>query len=138
MFSDDGDLTYGELRARALAVAEALRGNGVRPGDLVALVGPKGAEQIPAVLGILAAGAAYLPIAADQPSDRTARILESSGIAAVLLCGGADPFEAAVPVIAAATAMQRPVDAEPAPVDPTAWPTCCSHRGRPASPRVSS
>ncbi len=118
VFSDDGDLTYGELRARALAVADALRGNGVRPGDLVALIGPKCAEQIPAVLGILAAGAAYLPIGADQPADRAARILESSGIAAVLLCGGADPFEAAVPVIAAATAMQRRVDAEPAPVRP--------------------
>ena len=102
VFSDDGDLTYGELRTRALAVAEALRGNGVRPGDLVALIGPKCAEQIPAVLGILAAGAAYLPIAADQPADRTTRILESSGIAAVLLCGGADPVEAAVPVITAA------------------------------------
>ena len=118
VFSDDGDLTYGELRTRALAVAEALRGNGVRPGDLVALIGPKGAEQIPAVLGILAAGAAYLPIAADQPSDRTIRILESSGVTAVVLCGGADPVEAAVPVITAATAMQRSVDAEPTAVDP--------------------
>ncbi len=105
MFSDDGDLTYGELRTQALAVAEALRGNGVRPGDLVALIGPKGAEQIPAVLGILAAGAAYLPIGADQPADRTARILESSGVAAVLVCGGADPVDAAVPVITVADAI---------------------------------
>ena len=107
VFSDDGDLTYGELRTRALAVAEALRGNGVRPGDLVALIGPKCAEQIPAVLGILAAGAAYLPIGADQPADRAARILESSGVTAVLLCGGADPVEAAVPVITVADAMRR-------------------------------
>ncbi|ORB66109.1 non-ribosomal peptide synthetase [Mycolicibacterium tusciae] len=118
MFSDDGDLTYGEVRARALAVAEALRGSGVRPGDLVALIGPKCAEQIPAVLGILAAGAAYLPIGADQPTDRTARILESSGVASVVLCGGADPIETAVPVIDASTAMQRAVDAEPTPVEP--------------------
>lgn len=119
VFSGDGDLmTYGEVRARALAVAEALRGNGVRPGDLVALIGPKCAEQIPAVLGILAAGAAYLPIGAGQPSDRTSRILESSGISAVLLCGDADLFETTVPVITASTAMQRSVDAEPTPVEP--------------------
>ncbi len=118
VFSDDGDLTYGELRLRALALAEALRGNGVRPGDLVALIGPKCGEQIPAVLGILAAGAAYLPIAADQPSDRTRRILESSGVTAVLICGGADAIEVAVPVISVATATQAPVDAEPATVDP--------------------
>ncbi len=107
VFSGDGDLTYGELRTQALAVATALRGNGVRPGDLVALIGPKCAEQIPAVLGILAAGAAYLPIAADQPADRTTRILESSGVAAVVLCGGADPVEAAAPVIAAADAIRN-------------------------------
>ncbi|MGZ8814625.1 MAG: non-ribosomal peptide synthetase, partial [Mycobacterium sp.] len=127
-------MTYGELRTRALAVAGALRGNGVRPGDIVALIGPKCAEQIPAVLGILAAGAAYLPIAADQPSDRTSRILESSGITAVLVCGAADPVEAAVPVITATTAMQSPVDAEPTPVDPHDLAMCCSHRGRPLSP----
>ena len=64
-----------------------MRDNGVRPGDLVGLIGPKCAEQIPAVLGILAAGAAYLPIGADQPAERTARILESSGVAAVLTAG---------------------------------------------------
>ena len=113
VFSDDGDLTYGELRKRALSVAETLRGNGVRPGDLVALVGPKCAEQIPAVFGILAAGAAYLPIGADQPADRATRILESSGMAAVLLCGGADPIEAAVPVITVADAMQNATDDAP-------------------------
>lgn len=118
VFSDDGDLTYGEVRTQALAVTEALRGSGVRPGDVVALIGPKCAEQIPAVLGILAAGAAYLPIGADQPTDRTARILESSGVAAVLLCGGADPVETAVPVITASTAMQRAVDVEPTPGEP--------------------
>jgi mycobactin phenyloxazoline synthetase len=118
VFSDDGDLTYGELRTRALAVAEALRGNGVRPGDLVALIGPKCGEQISAVLGILAAGAAYLPIAADQPADRTTRILESSGVTAVLLCGGVDPVQTAVPVIVATAAMQRTVETEPTAVDP--------------------
>lgn len=118
VLSDDGDLTYGEVRARALAVAEALRGNGVRPGDLVALIGPKCADQISAVLGILAAGAAYLPIGVGQPSDRITRILESSGISAVLLCGGAEQVETTVPVITASTAMQRSVDAEPTPVEP--------------------
>jgi mycobactin phenyloxazoline synthetase len=117
VFSEDGDLTYGELRTRALAIAETLRRNGVRPGDLVALVGPKCTEQIPAMLGILAAAAAYLPIGADQPADRTTRILESSGVAAVLLCGDGQA-DAAVPVITVSSAMQNPVDAERTPVDP--------------------
>lgn len=116
VFSDDGNLTYSELRTRSLAIAETLRRNGVRPGDLVAIVGPKCGKQIPALLGVMAAGAAYLPIGADQPADRATRILESSGVAAVLLCGDGQA-EAAVPVLTVTSAMQNVVDAEPTPVD---------------------
>ncbi|BBY83011.1 amino acid adenylation domain-containing protein [Mycolicibacterium pulveris] len=117
----DRQLSYGELRRQALSVAETLRDNGVRPGDLVALVGPKCAEQIPAVLGILASGAAYLPIGADQPADRAARILDSSGVAAVLMCGDAQPGAGLpqVPTFAVAAALGRDADADPA-VDPSA------------------
>lgn len=118
VISRDGDLTYGELCTRALGVAAVLRANGIRPGDLVALIGPKCAEQIPAVLGILAAGAAYLPIGADQPADRTARILASSGVSAALLCGGASPVDVDVPTLAVADAVRRDADAQPGPVDP--------------------
>ncbi|OBF96177.1 non-ribosomal peptide synthetase [Mycobacterium sp. 852002-51152_SCH6134967] len=117
VFSGDGEMTYGELRDRALSVAVTLRDNGVRPGDLVALVGPKCAEQIPAVLGILAAGAAYLPIGADQPAERTARTLESSTVAAVLVCGGARANHTGVPVIAVADALTRDTDAQPVQTD---------------------
>lgn len=118
VFSRDGDLSYGELRTRALGVAATLRDKGVRPGDLVALIGPKCAEQIPAVLGILAAGAAYLPIGADQPAERTARILESSGVVAVLVCGGAEATHTGVPVVAVADAAARDGEEQPAEVDP--------------------
>nr|WP_090277916.1 non-ribosomal peptide synthetase [Mycolicibacterium komanii] len=120
VLSRDGDLSYGELRTRALGVVATLRDNDVRPGDLVALIGPKCAEQIPAVLGILAAGAAYLPISADQPAERTARILESSGVAAVLVCGGAEATHTGVPVVSVADAAARDADALPAEVDPNA------------------
>lgn len=118
IFSRDGDLSYGELRTRALGVAATLRDKGVRPGDLVALIGRKCADQIPAVLGILAAGAAYLPIGAGQPAERTARILESSGVAAVLVCGGAEATHTGVPVVAVADAAARDGEEQPAEVDP--------------------
>jgi mycobactin phenyloxazoline synthetase len=117
VFSDDGDLTYGQLRTRALAIAETLRDNGVRPGDVVALIGPKCAEQIPAVLGILAAGAAYLPIGADHPDERASRILAASAVSAVLLCGAGRQVDPTVPVIRVADAMRRDIGAEPTPVD---------------------
>ncbi|MBX5487012.1 MAG: amino acid adenylation domain-containing protein [Mycolicibacterium hassiacum] len=121
LIGSTGTISYAELRRQALAVAETLRGNGVGPGDLVALVGPKCAEQIPAVLGILAVGAAYLPIGADQPADRAARILQSSGAAVVLCCGSAaaPPGDPRVPVSTVADAIARGTgSAEPVRVDP--------------------
>jgi len=89
VFADCGDLTYGQLRQQALAIAAALRANGIEAGDTVAVIGPKCAEQIPAVLGVVAVGAAYLPIGADQPPDRAAQILTAGSVRAALLCGDA-------------------------------------------------
>lgn len=80
-------LTYGELHTRALAVAAALQSRGVHAGDVVALLGPKNAEQIPALLGILMAGAAYLPIGIDQPAERATRILQTGGVEFALVTG---------------------------------------------------
>lgn len=73
-------LTYAELKDKVLAVATALQSRGVGRGDVVAVLGPKNAEQIPALLAILAAGAAYLPIGIDQPADRAERILDTAGV----------------------------------------------------------
>ncbi|WP_194825767.1 non-ribosomal peptide synthetase [Nocardia sp. XZ_19_231] len=84
-----GQLTYGELAADALAVAGALREAGVTPGDSVAVQLPKGPDQIVAVLGVLAAGAVYVPIGFDQPAARRAEILGTADAVAVLTVGGA-------------------------------------------------
>lgn len=65
---EDGVWSYRDVAAQALAVAGALR-SGVRPGDCVAVQLPKGRDQIPAVLGVLAAGATYVPIGFDQPAQ---------------------------------------------------------------------
>ncbi|BBX62368.1 phenyloxazoline synthase MbtB [Mycobacterium saskatchewanense] len=88
VFASSGDLTYARLRDQALAVAAALGAAGVGAGDTVAVMGPKTAEQLPALLGILAAGAVYLPIGVDQPSDRAERILATGGVRLALVCGG--------------------------------------------------
>ncbi|MGB3332711.1 MAG: amino acid adenylation domain-containing protein, partial [Mycobacterium sp.] len=112
-----GELSYGRIRAQALAVAAALQERGVRPGDTVALLGPKGAEQIPALLGILAAGAVYLPIAADQPPERRERILALGGAALALVTGEAVPA-LAIPVLAVSDALQHPGLADPVRADP--------------------
>ena len=77
-------LTYGELAGQALRLAGRLRARGVVPGDLVAVTLPKGPDQITAVLAVLAAGAAYLPLGVDQPPARRARIHASAGVRLVL------------------------------------------------------
>jgi mycobactin phenyloxazoline synthetase len=87
VYACSGDLTYAQLRNQALAVAAALHGAGVHPGDTVAVMGPKNVEQIPALLGILAAGGVYLPIGVDQPHDRAARIFATGAVRAALVCG---------------------------------------------------
>ncbi|WP_051791530.1 non-ribosomal peptide synthetase [Amycolatopsis jejuensis] len=95
----DGILGYGELAERALAVAGDLAARGVQPGDLVAVSLPKGPDQVVAVLGVLAAGAAYLPIGVDQPPARRERILSSAGARVVLtdVATKAPPLPAPVP-----------------------------------------
>ncbi|OBA79636.1 non-ribosomal peptide synthetase [Mycobacterium sp. 1164966.3] len=85
--SDTGDVevwSYRELAQRALAVAGALHANGVRTGDAVAVQLPKGRDQVVAVLGVLAAGATYVPIGFDQPEGRRAKILQTAEIVAAL------------------------------------------------------
>jgi len=69
-------LTYEELYRRSLRVAQRLREMGVKPNTLVAVVMEKGWEQVVAVLGILQAGAAYLPIDAGLPKSRLWYLLE--------------------------------------------------------------
>jgi mycobactin phenyloxazoline synthetase len=99
----EGAWSYGELARRALAVAGALRAAGVGRGDAVAVQLPKGPDQIPAVLGVLAAGSVYVPIGFDQPDGRRAKILRAADIVAALTTEGASmgPSVPCLPIAAA-------------------------------------
>ncbi|WP_344319489.1 amino acid adenylation domain-containing protein, partial [Actinocatenispora thailandica] len=80
----DGTVSHGELLRRALGVAGRLRDAGLRPGGMVAVVMEKGVEQVVAVLGVLLAGGAYLPVDASQPVARRDVVLANAGTVAVL------------------------------------------------------
>lgn len=112
VFASSGDLSYAQLRDQALAVATALRAAGVAAGDTIAVLGPKTAEQIPALLGILSVGGAYLPIGADQPRDRAERILESAGVRLAVACGGQRLCVPVHELVLADILRGGPVDAE--------------------------
>ena len=76
--TDDALVTYGELRARSNRLAHHLRATGVRRGDLVAVLLPRGVDGIVSVLAALTAGAAYLPIDAGYPPQRVRHMLTDS------------------------------------------------------------
>ncbi|WP_229791801.1 non-ribosomal peptide synthase/polyketide synthase [Micromonospora fulviviridis] len=82
----DGDtrLTYAELDARADAVARRLVGHGVGPESLVGVVMARTADLVVALLGVLKAGAAYLPIDPAYPAERIAFVLADAAAACVL------------------------------------------------------
>ena len=62
LLSDGSAISYGALEAGAAQVAGRLRAEGVKPGDRVALQAEKSAEVIMIYLGVLKAGAVFLPL----------------------------------------------------------------------------
>ncbi|MER6522084.1 amino acid adenylation domain-containing protein [Streptomyces sp. NPDC001553] len=119
LWHDTGRLTHGELAGRALRIAGSLVARGIGPGTSVVVSVPKGPDQIAAVLGVLAAGAAYVPVGADQPAARRARILELSGARLVLEGAGLPQApDPATEVLGIAEALAgQPLDA-PVPIAP--------------------
>jgi nonribosomal peptide synthetase CepB len=79
-----GSVSFGQLWHEARALAAALRGRGVRDGDAVALLGYSSRDSILGMLGILAAGAHYVPIDPTFPAERVGRMVELSGAALLL------------------------------------------------------
>jgi amino acid adenylation domain-containing protein/thioester reductase-like protein len=77
-------LSYGELQKRSKIISSLALGKEVPQGPLVAVVMEKGWEQAAAVLGILQAGKAYLPVDPSFPEDRLKYLLEDGGVKLVL------------------------------------------------------
>jgi amino acid adenylation domain-containing protein len=98
----DGDRrwSYGELAARAGAVATRLRELGVGTDDRVALLADRSAEMLAGLLGILGTGAGYVPIDPKTPADRIAFVLADAGVEALVTHGAAAVPESGLPRLA--------------------------------------
>lgn len=83
----DTELSYRALDLRANAVAHQLVAHGVRIGQRVGLCGHRGVEAVVAMVGILKAGAAYVPLDADYPAARLAMMAEDTDLSCVVEAG---------------------------------------------------
>ncbi|NVI92300.1 non-ribosomal peptide synthetase [Actinomadura sp. BRA 177] len=70
--------TYAEVNAKANRLARRLVEQGVGPEQFVALALPRSADLVVAILAVLKAGAAYVPIDPDYPEDRIAYMVEDA------------------------------------------------------------
>jgi amino acid adenylation domain-containing protein len=79
-----GILSYGELARRVRRIAALLIARGLEPGEPVGVTLPRGFGQVEAILGILSAGGAYVPVGITQPVHRRDSILRSAEIRFVI------------------------------------------------------
>lgn len=76
--------TYREMDAAANRFAHLLADRGVKPGDRVALLLDRSAETYIAVLAVMKAGAAFVPLALAFPEERMSLIIEDAGVGLVV------------------------------------------------------
>ncbi|MGB7605431.1 MAG: amino acid adenylation domain-containing protein [Lutisporaceae bacterium] len=86
-------LTYKELNEKSNQLAGMLRAKGVKPDTIVGIMVERSLEMIIGIMGILKAGAAYLPIDSEYPEDRIKYILSDSGTSILLQKGSSNNYD---------------------------------------------
>jgi len=81
---DRQTLTYAELQARSAELAAFLQKQGAGPGQLVGICLERSAEMVIAILGVLKAGSAYVPLDPAYPKERLDFILGEAGVKVLL------------------------------------------------------
>ena len=82
---DGFHFSYGEVNVRANLLAHHLRSLGVGPESRVALLFDHGLDLVTAILGVLKAGAAYLPMDPTYPQERLSFMLEDAGAQVIVI-----------------------------------------------------
>ncbi|MET7355807.1 amino acid adenylation domain-containing protein, partial [Streptomyces mirabilis] len=110
----DDDLSYAELDERANRLARLLIGRGVGPESVVGVVMDRGVDLVVALLAVMKAGGAYLPIDPEYPAERIAFVLADAGVPLVVshsIVAGAVPGGAPVIVVDECTVVAELTDA---------------------------
>ncbi|MFI1968347.1 amino acid adenylation domain-containing protein [Streptomyces cinnamoneus] len=103
-------VTYGRLDAHADALAARLIAHGVRPGDLIGVCGSRSLEALVALLGILKAGCAYVPLDEDLPPARLRAMAEDAGLRAAVTLPGSTRRMRGLRASVAVGSLDEPVD----------------------------
>ncbi|MCK4258418.1 MAG: non-ribosomal peptide synthase/polyketide synthase [Halanaerobiales bacterium] len=82
----DQILTYAEYNRRSNQLARLLREKGASPDKIIAVIVERSLEMAIAILAVMKAGAAYLPIDPDYPRERIQYLLRDSGASLLLTC----------------------------------------------------
>ncbi|HEY4903679.1 MAG TPA: amino acid adenylation domain-containing protein [Candidatus Sulfotelmatobacter sp.] len=90
--SEDRQLTYGDLNRRSNRLAHYLRESGVKPETRVAICLERSMEMIVALLAVLKAGAAYVPLDPRYPAERLHFMLKDCGSTVLLTQGHLKPL----------------------------------------------
>ncbi|HEF5872961.1 TPA: non-ribosomal peptide synthetase [Burkholderia cenocepacia] len=117
--SEYAHVSYRELDRRSDAVACALQARGIGRGSLVPIEASRNAEFIVGILGILKAGATYVPIDDRYPAARKQHILQQCN-AALVLTTRAAPRDAAMPFASVADLSAQRAEHDDAGVTPLA------------------
>ncbi|MFC7745186.1 AMP-binding protein [Nocardiopsis composta] len=138
LVSAAGETSYRELDRRADGVAARLLRSGIGPGDLVGVRVRRGPGMIAAMLGVLKAGAAYVPVDPGDPEERSRHVIAESGMKALVSDGPAGSPGAEGPLLLDADGGQDADGQGPAARSPTTStppPTPCSPRAPPGPPK---
>ena len=82
---DDQQLTYAELENQSNELAHVLQAQGIGPNKLVGIVKQRSLSLLVSVLGVMKAGAAYVPIDPSYPQERVNYMLDHAGLALLLV-----------------------------------------------------
>ena len=118
--SEKSVLTYGQLNDKANDIAFTLQHKGVKPGDLVGVCIERNENLVPALLGVMKAGAAYLPLDPAYPEHKLAQIVDCAGTKFMLTQHGVCNISSAIKCIIEVTdTLSAPADFESEKVAPT-------------------
>ncbi|MCX4771937.1 non-ribosomal peptide synthase/polyketide synthase [Streptomyces sp. NBC_01260] len=126
---EGAEVSYAELDARANRLAHHLVDRGAGPESIVAVCMERGVDLVVALLGVLKAGSAYLPVDPEYPADRIAFTLADAGAVCMVTTAA---FDEALPEHVARVVVDAPATAEDLDSRPETAPEASTTSSNPA------